>query len=187
MTTPSTRRKKWIALIVGGIVLLLAIPLMFGTFSYSSVCTQCGAMRMTSEWKMPVSRRTVYSTSSESQTPVSAVLVRGGVVSQHEHQWKFCSGGGDEILCAIGKGRHIRPAVQSEGVATILDASQRFGEVPFRDRLLQTMFDSKTSEAVYRLGQSVPENGFADAVAFRAWMEGEMEYFDETVRSSQER
>lgn len=91
------------------------------------------------------------------------------------------------MTCAIGEGRYIRPVVQSDGVASVLAASQRFGEVQFRDRLVRLMFDSKTSEMVRVLGRSAPTNGFSDASEFRIWLGRETEYFEERVKMYQER
>jgi len=91
------------------------------------------------------------------------------------------------VTCAIGEGRHIRPVVQSDGVASVLAAGQRFGEVQFRDRLVRLMFDSKTSEAVRGLGLCAPTNGFTDATEFHTWLSRETEFFDEMVTMYQKR
>jgi hypothetical protein len=187
MTANPTRRKRRTALVVGFAVLILAGSALFGAFGFSSVCTRCGSIRNTTEWQIPLTRVTLFRTSSEHETPVSAELLRSGAVSRHEHQWLFSSGGGNGVTCAIGQGRHIRPVVQSDSVASILAASQRFGEVQFRDRLVVLMFDPKTSEAVRGLGFSAPTNGFTDASEFRKWLGDETEYFDQMVTMYQKR
>lgn len=69
----------------------------------------------------------------------------------------------------------------------MIAASQTFGEVQFRDRLLRALFDPKTSEAVRSLGMSVPTNGFPNAPAFRTWVSQETELFNETVAMYQKR
>ena len=166
------------ALIVGVIVLLLAGSSIFGAFGSSSVCNRCGKIRDTRRWEIPLTRVALFSTSSEHETPVSMELVRSGTISEHEHEWLFSSGGGNGVTCALGEGRHIRPAVQSEGVASILATSRRFGEVQFRDRLVKLMFKPKTAEAVRFLGIDVPSVGFTDASEFHKFLDDKMEYFD---------
>ena len=91
------------------------------------------------------------------------------------------------MTCALGQGRHIRPVVQSEGVAFILDASKRFGEVQFHARLVRLMFDPKTSNAVHGLGLNTPTNGFSDATEFRSWLGREAEFFEDMVTTYQKR
>jgi hypothetical protein len=143
----SMKRKKRF-LIVGASVLLIALvaSALFGRFGFTSVCSRCGEIRDTTEWQIPLTSVTVFSPSSEHTSPVSTALTTSGIVAAHEHQWLFCQGGGNGVTCAIGEGRHIRPVVQSDAVAAIIAASQRFGETQFRDRLLRALFDPKTSE-----------------------------------------
>jgi len=183
MIANPARKQRRLALVVGCGVLLLAGSAWFGTFGFSSVCTHCGAMRYAKERQIPLTRITLFRTSSEHQTPVSVELFRSGAVSKHEHQWMFSSGTGNGVRCAIGQGRHIRPDVQSEAVASILNASHRFGEVQFRDRFVQLIFDPKTSESVYHLGFLAPTNDFTDAAEFRAWLDRETQ-FREDIRSA---
>ena len=89
------------------------------------------------------------------------------------------------MTCAIGKGSNIQPVVESDRVALILEASQRFGDVQFRDRLVGLMLDPKTSMAVR--GLHAPTNGFPNAVEFRTWLEREREYFEDVVTMYQKR
>ena len=166
-------------------LVLLGLAAAFGRFSFTSVCSRCGAIRDTTEWQVPMTRISVFSHSSERASPVSAVLTRSGIVGAHEHQWMFCQGAGNGVSCAIGEGRHIRPGVLSEGAAMVIGASQRFGELEFRDRLLRTLFDPKTSEAVRSLGMRAPTNGFPDASTFQTWLSRESESFDEMVAMCQ--
>lgn len=187
MAPTPTPRKRRIAPVLAAVGLLLSGSALFGAFGFSSVCTRCGAIRDSTEWQIPLTRITIFRTSSEHQTPVSTELLRSGVVSNHEHQWLFSSGGGNGVICAIGEGRHIIPVVESSGVAAILAAGQRFGEVQFRDRLVRFIFDSKTSEAVRVLGLSAPTNGFTDATEYHAWLSREAEFFDDTVRMYRKR
>jgi len=183
-TTPRSRKKIWVACAILAVVGLAASTL-FGRFGFSSVCSRCGAIQDTTEWQIPLTSVTVFKLSSEHASPVSTVLVSSGIVAAHQHKWLFCQGAGNGVRCAIGEGRHIRPAVESDGVAAVIAASQRFGELEFRDRLLRALFDPKTSEVVW--GLNIPTNGFAEASAFRAWLSQETKSFDEIVTMYQKR
>jgi hypothetical protein len=183
--TPKAKRVALVVAIIG--LVSLAVCATVGAFGFSSVCTRCGAIRETTEWQIPLTSINVFQHSSEHATLVSAALVKGGIITKHEHLWLFSQGGGNGIRCALGEGRHIRPVVESEGVATVIAASQKFSELQFRDRLLHAMFDPKTSEAVRRLGMNAPTNGFSDASVFRLWMTQETESFEETVAMHQKR
>ena len=185
-TTPNRRKRVAVAFAIAALVVLTASAL-FGRFGFSSVCSQCGVMRDTTEWQIPLTRISVFRHSSENATPVSIVLSRGGIVPTHEHQWLFCQGSGNGVGCAIGEGRHIRPSMESDGVAAVIAASQRFGDLQFRDRVLHALFDPKTSEAVLGLGMNAPTNGFSDASVFHAWLTQETPSFDEMVAMDQKR
>lgn len=187
MSTKPTRLKRRIAFVIPILALFLICSIFFGAFGFSSICTRCGAIRDTTDWQIPLTSVTLFRTSSERQTPVSAELLRSNVVVKHDHQWLFISGAGNGVTCAIGEGRHIRPVVQSDGVASILDASERFGEVQFRERLVRLMFDPKTSEVVRGLGFSAPTNGFTDAAEFRSWLGRNRDFFEDMVQMYQKR
>lgn len=185
-TTPHRLKKIAVAFAIVALVVLAASAL-FGRFGFTSVCSQCGAIRDTTDWQFPLTSVTVFSHSSEHASPVSTVLTSSGIVATHQHQWLFCQGGGNGVKCAIGGGRHIKPVVESDDVAAIISASQRFGELQFRDRLLHALFDLKISEAVRGLGMNAPTNGFSDAPAFHAWLARESPSFDEMVAMYQKR
>src|SRR4051794_30310553 len=123
-TTPNTRMR---AGVVCAIIPLVAST-MFGAFRYTSLCGQSGAIQDTSECQSPLIHITLFRHSSSHAAPVSAVLTSNRIVAPHQHQWLFCQGAGNGVTCAIGSGRHIRPAVQSNGVAAVIEATQRFGE-----------------------------------------------------------
>jgi hypothetical protein len=181
-----TPKKKRVVFICFAIA-VLGVSAVYGLFNYSSVCTQCGAMQRTFEWQIPLTSITLLRHSSEHATPASAALVRSGIIMKHEHQWLFCGGYGNGIMCAIGGGRHIAPAVQSEGVGTIISASQQYGELAFCDRILKALLDEKTSENVRMLGMRVPKNGFANRLEFHTWLVQESEWFDEMVALNQKK
>jgi hypothetical protein len=176
-------KRRRVALVCAAAVLLVlaGIAAVFGAFRSSSVCTMCGLVRQTFEWQVPFTQVTVASRSTESETPVSAVLLGAGIVPAHEHRWLFLSGSGNGVMCVIGSGRHIVPAVRSQEVAAVLAASQQYGVVECRDRLLEALFDLRATRAASDLCASAPPGGFKDASEFRAWLEKEKDAFDRMV------
>ena len=106
---------------------------------------------------------------------------------KHQHEWLFCAGGGNGVTCAIGSGRHILPSAESEAVARLIEASQRFGEIKFHEKLLQTVFDPEVSPYVRMLGIAVPHDGFSSAAELRAWIERESILFDEFINTKKKK
>lgn len=74
-------------------------------------------------------------------------------------------------------------SVKSNGVADILAASHKFGELQFRDRLLQNLFDPTASEMVYGFCDGIPSDITGDAFAFRAWLAQAAEILDDVFTS----
>lgn len=169
------------------IVLFAGATLSQGRFGYSEVCRQCGTIRQATEWQIPFTRLTMFRSTSERQTPVSQALLGTGLAKQHEHHWLFVAGGGNGTMCAIGDGRHISPTAESAGVARLIEASHKYGDRQFCDKLLQTVFDPKTSGLVRGLGMRVPKNGFEQASDLHAWIAEESGYFDEMVVANRKR
>src|SRR5690348_15012967 len=101
-TTPNRRKKIAISLAIVAL-LVLAASALFCRFEFTSVCSQCGATRDTTDWQIPLTSVRVFSHSSEHASPVSTVLVSSGTVATHQHQWLFCQGGGNGVKCAIGE------------------------------------------------------------------------------------
>jgi hypothetical protein len=169
------------------LLVIAAMSAFFGDFEYSSVCARCGLKRYTSNWQIPGTRITICRFSSVEATPVSKVLRRNGIVGKHEHDWRFIRGSGSGIRRVVGTGQEIKFAVESEGVAAVLDASYRFGERQFHDRLLAVMFDPRTSRVVEGLGESQATNALGGAPEFHTWLANEMPWFEEDVATCQKR
>jgi hypothetical protein len=104
-----------------------------------------------------------------------------GLISAHRHQWILIHCGGNGICGGTGPGRSLAAAANSEEIAKLIEVTHRFGEVEFRDKLLRTLFDLRTTRAVQYLTIRVPEHGFADRSEFRAWIAHEAIEFDDTV------
>jgi hypothetical protein len=90
-TTPNRRKRITVVLAIVAVV-VLAASAIFGRFGFTSVCSQCGAIRDTTEWQIPLTSVTIFSHSSEHASPVSTVLTSSGIIATHQHQWLFCQG-----------------------------------------------------------------------------------------------
>ena len=171
---------KWV--VIGSALVVLAAYIAFcGAFGYSSVCTRCGAVRLTTEWQIPRTSIPVFSRSSIQQTPVSLCLTTNHIVASHSHQWVFVQGGGNGIRCALGAAHMVRSTVESSEVAQLLEALDHYGERGFRDRVFTNLFDNGTTALVRTL--HVPSGGFTNAAQLRAWIAEDTLYFDEMLKA----
>jgi hypothetical protein len=169
-----------LAVVVCGIVRV-------GAFGYSSVCVKCGLTRHTTEWQIPRLRVPVYRRSRQIDTPVRQVLSTSGLVPQHAHEWRFCSGSGNGVRCALGRGRHIPSTVSSREVALLIQSLRKHGQSEFCDSVLRHLFDDNTTTAVRILAYSLPTNGFADRSDAAEWAAEHRPGFEEDVRVYQRR
>lgn len=158
-----------------------------GRYSYSSVCARCGAERGTNEWQIPATSLSLYDRSSFHETHLSRVLVSRGLMQPHEHDWLFCQGSGNGVLCAIGKGRHILSSTHSVQVADLIEYAHRFGEHEFRDRLIKELFNIDTTSVVRTWAGNLPRDRFREAVDFRKWLDRWSGELDEMLREAKDR
>ena len=188
MSKAQTPMRRKTAVICGaGFLFLFVLWTLFASFHFLSVCVRCGAGQNTFQWQVPRTRYTVFSLSWKSATPVSASLARVGIVGNHVDEWIFNHGSGNGVTCAIGGGTSLYPTVHCHGVVTVIEASHRFGETNFCDRVVRLMFDPKTSGVVWQLGRLAPTNGFASDAEFRYWLGQQTEYFEDMVAIYQKR
>jgi hypothetical protein len=176
---------KWFVASGTAVAVLASYVAFCGAFGYSSVCSRCGAVRLTTEWQIPRTSIPVFSHSSIRQTPVSLCLTTNRIVPPHGHQWVFAQGGGNGVRCALGSAHMVRSTVESSEVAQLLEAVERYGERSFRDKVLTNLFDDSTTHLVRTL--SVPSGGFTNAPQLRAWISEESVYFDEMVTTFRNR
>lgn len=161
--------RKWL---MGGCgLLVLAATFVFWPyiFCYDSVCSQCGAIKQTTEWHLPNSDYS-FTHSSIEQTPLSTYLTSAGIVGAHSHHWLFGHGGGNGIRCALGDGDQIRATVESPEVVRFLALGRQFGDPEENSNFLRYAFDRDISRGVCFIARSVPTNGFATREQYRAWM-----------------
>jgi hypothetical protein len=174
-------RRKF-AIIAGvGAFLVLTGFVMSGVFASSSICHHCGASQSARRWFIPGTTTCYLHTTSVRATPVSNVLETTGVVAPHEHDWQMAHGSGNGIFCAIGQGRHLSGAVNSENVAAIISAANRFGDTVFRDKIVKALLDPKTSHSVFYLGNRVKTDSFTTRENFHAWLAEESASFSEAL------
>lgn len=155
-------------------------------FRYSSVCDKCGALRHTTDWRFPLTRVTVFTYSTESDSPLSRALLTNTIVPAHGHHWLFAQGGGNGVRCAIGQGRHIRPAAESEEFAALVLAMHQRGQLSFRDRVLRGVFDPDTSHLFRGLSFRAPKVTMS-AAEIQGWITEQSEYLDEVLAAYNQR
>jgi hypothetical protein len=154
-------------------------------FSYSSVCHHCGASESGIKWFIPGTQVCYLHPVSVHPTPVSEVLEATGIVGAHEHKWWLAHGSGNRIFCAIGQGRHLRDAVESDNVAAIISAAHHFGDIAFRDRVVKALLDPKTSRSVFHLGHRAKPGAFTTREDFRSWQSEKSAFFFEELTMAQ--
>ena len=103
-------------LAIGGALLAIA----YGLFGSTAVCTQCGRLRSTTEFQVPVVGIPYFWFHTQKPSPLSAVLDEHGIRRGHAHAWKFCTGSGNAVMRAIGPGRYVLGAVHEPRVAAFV-------------------------------------------------------------------
>ncbi len=166
------RQKKSKTLIrqfaIGG-ALLVALTLCFGRFdpfSFTSVCTRCGALRYSGTYFLPLTGRNVevHEKHHETGTLISQFLTEKGIVGIHEHNWVFCQGGGHGIRCALGHGRAIRDGVNDRDLLDLFEFVNEKGEAAELKALLGRFFDPVLTRQVQYLARN---NASAQALGFK--------------------
>jgi hypothetical protein len=168
MRGSTARRRKMVVAACAAIALWIMLAWVNGPFRYGSVCDRCGALRSTTEWRLPFTELTVFVHATESDTPLSRVLMTNGIVSLHAHHWLFGHGSGNGVKCAIGPGRHVSPTASSEDFATLVLMLHRSGEIALRDQVLSGALDPGTSRTVRCLAVDAPP-ATASAEELQAW------------------
>jgi hypothetical protein len=182
-----TAKQRWAAICAFAVLATAATFTFIGDpFGYFSVCDRCGALRRTTEWKLPLSEFTVFTRSVESETPLSRAVLTNGIVQPHTHHWLFGHGGGHGVKCAIGQGRHIRPAADSQEFARLVLMLHTHGLPALRDRVLRGAFDPDTSQLFFGLSFSAPKEPTTPA-EMQSWFSEQSEYLDEKIAVYKER
>lgn len=140
------RRTAKRLLVILGVLLMIIAALSVGQFSSTSVCTRCGAVRRTVEFQIPGTSLTLWTFRRDESSPVSKVLEQEKLISEHVHNWEFCQGSGNGIFCALGRGHRLLHVVETPEMASLVEASHRFGDDDFRDKLVAAIFRAKTKK-----------------------------------------
>ncbi len=177
--------KKRFAIIGAFAALAIAVTaiLIAGPFGYHSVCDQCGLSRQTVNWQLPFTECTFFTRSTESETPLSTLLLTNGIVPVHSHHWLFATGAGNGVRCAIGPGRHIRSTIESKEFATLILVLHQRGQAAFRDRILRVAFDPRSSDRVRALYFRGDGAEMSDTDLER-WVSQYTEYLDDVAPDS---
>jgi hypothetical protein len=173
-----TPKQRWTAIgLFAALAFLLTFIVLGGAFVSALVCETCGAARHTKEWKVVGTDLTVFRHSTESTSPLSRVLLTHGIVPAHSHQWLFAHGAGRGVKCALGEGRHIRQAAESEEFAGLVLILHQRGEKDFRDRVLRTALNPHTSRLFPGLCFNAPKLDASDA-EMEGWIAAQSEFLD---------
>jgi hypothetical protein len=157
--------------------LLLAFAIWFGQFESSEICTTCGQMQDVTEFQLPFTSFTYFTTRRQTATPFSIAMNRAGLVpSNHKHQWLYATGGGNGVKCAIGEGRHLLTAVTSPEVATFLQATATYqGRAATRTWTTALLDPTKSDNAATAIRCAhVPPAGFATKAAYDSWLQSQL-------------
>lgn len=176
-----SRRFKWVIGLGGLLILVAAFALWPFRFYYDSVCSQCGAIRWTTEWQLPHSEHSFFKRSTVERTVLSSYLTSSGIVGPHSHQWLFGHGGDNGVRCALGPGDGIRTTVMSPAVVRLLAFSRQFGEQSESSNFLRFGLDQDISPAIRSLAASVPTDGFATRDQYRGWFSNQKWLIDDAL------
>jgi hypothetical protein len=149
-------------------------------FSYYSICDRCGAFRRTTDWKLPLTDFTVFTRSTESDTPYSRTLLTNAIVPKHSHNWLFGHGGGHGVRCALGPGHRIRPAADSDQFARLVLMLHYHELTALRDRVVQGALDPDVSRLYFQLCFTLPKEPVS-ATELQEWFTEQSEYLDEAI------
>jgi hypothetical protein len=126
-------------------------------FSYVSVCPICGEIQSTTEWQIPFSSVTYYRWSNLKATPLSRAIAGRLPPGTHSHRWEFCSGGGNGVMCAIGKGQFLWSAMQRPYFVKIVGGVLSYG-TPQEVKAMRSRLDN--SEQLLLIDMAGDESGF---------------------------
>ncbi|MEW6157511.1 MAG: hypothetical protein AB1813_08770 [Verrucomicrobiota bacterium] len=171
-------------LLAGGmaclIVLLATLTYFSDPYGFYSVCKQCGMIRLSTKWMLPGTFITVFTNSKERSTPLSRTVLNYGIVPPHKHDWLFGQGSGHGVTCAIGSGRHIWPAAQSQKLADLLLLLHKHGKTEFRDQILVGVLDPETTQLFMSLTFDAPGEPVT-ALGLEHWIATESKALEEKM------
>jgi hypothetical protein len=115
------RRHAIAAAICGGLLVVAGCPVGPLAFGWYSVCSQCGAERISSRSSfLPFIRIHNFE-----ETPFSLAMREAGVVGEHEHDWVFAHGNGPTVS-ASGRGMRLNGATHSLPPRYFIEATAKW-------------------------------------------------------------
>lgn len=194
---PSQKRST---IIIAAIALFCIISILMvffpSLFSYSSICSECGLIRETTEYHFPFTEIVIYKKAEYEDTTVSSILKKYNIKKCHNHNWLFEHGGGKSILgrsTASGTGMYLRNIVNKEHIGQFLEDLIQYTDPDTVKKWLNLLF-------TYGIGNKIeimihylefPKNGFADTNSFDRWwliFQSEMqEYLSEINQENKEK
>jgi hypothetical protein len=160
----------------------IAVLAMLGPCRFNSgrICTDCGRLQHTSERQLPLTSITYWSSTWIEETPLSK-MADAGLIGPHAHHWLYANGGGNGVVCAIGDGRHIVPAIHQPAVASFLRCVAAYLGPEQARRWLSVALNPERSMNLHSaiMGLGFPADGFSDSARFKAWWEANRATFDE--------
>lgn len=156
--------KRWILLSVGLVGLTLWV--LLGTFRGNYVCAHCGATKSSLDLQIPFTDFTVCTLGSTYSYTFGETLVARGLVDPHPHNWLFCTGLGNGIGCALGRGRYIESRCRPETLK-FLDDTILFQSKTVAQKWLVLIFEPQNSN-VDRVWE-YPLEGMPNLKAYTDW------------------
>jgi hypothetical protein len=160
---------------------LPVLAIFWGQFRYSSICPICGREQSSVEWQIPFTEIAYWHSHTISDTPLTATLVRAGAAGPHAHDWHFCHGGGNGVMCAIGDGRYLLPRVADPSLLESVQTTLQF-ETPRRQaELLTVLCDCRRANLIWTAASvaDFPPGQFSDLQAFARWRGTHASQWDE--------
>ncbi len=165
---PMRNKVRWMVFPPLILIALLSLKFVYGGgfFRWTSICEVCGAEQNTTEilWLFPWHRF--------KDTPLSEFVRREDIQGVHTHQWLFCQGGGNGILCALGSAHNLLSIVQDQSTQRFLGAVKRF-KGPEEARVwLQKFLEPKQSDNL-RSFFHPEQDDIKDKQSFNGWLEAQ--------------
>ena len=153
------------------VTLLIGAILSYSTFGSLSVCRRCGCKRSTTEFQIPLTPLTYWSTHAIVETEMSRMAQDRELVGVHAHNWVFVHGSGNGVTCALGIGGDVSNNVRLPEVLSFIECTSRYRDQREAAEWLSITLDPDKSRAVYQwlTIEQFPENGFESASDYESW------------------
>jgi hypothetical protein len=165
-------KTKW--MVEGFAILIATAATLVGwpfRFSYTSVCSKCGAEQHAQEWKLPGTDLTFFTEASVTATPLSKYLSSSGLLTTHSHDWLFAAGGGNGVSCAIGQGRYLWSFMREPQAGQLLETIRVYDGLDAARNFLKAGLDPNLSRGeVWTMVVLFPTNGFSNKAQYHAWL-----------------